>query len=44
MLHLPECSHNSMPQTETREPTPQERATLRECMSCVLRLERKPVR
>jgi hypothetical protein len=41
MLHLPGCSHNSMPQTKTRSPTREERFSLRDCTSCLLRLERE---
>ncbi len=40
MLLLPGCSHNSMPQTVVRTPTAEERRDLRECSSCVLRIER----
>ncbi len=39
MLHLPGCSHNSMPQTTTRAATDEERRRLRDCTSCLLRLE-----
>jgi hypothetical protein len=40
MLHPPGCSHNSMPQTTTRPATDEERRRLRDCTSCLLRLER----
>jgi hypothetical protein len=40
MLHIPGCSHNSMPQTRTRPATNEERLRLRDSTSCALRLER----
>jgi hypothetical protein len=40
MLHLPGCSHNSMPQTRTRPATVEERWRLPDCTSCLFRLER----
>jgi hypothetical protein len=40
MLHLPGCFHNSLAETETRPADDAERATLRDCTSCLLRVER----